>query len=69
MANFTKLIDLSANGNSNVNDSLKKGSIDNPYTQYEHDAFAPGTWPGGYVEGIGFVVPDRPKTALESSYP
>ena len=69
MTKFTKLIDLSTGNGSNTNGNQTKGTQTNPYTQEEHDAFASGTWPGGYVEGVGFVVPDRSKTALDSSYP
>ena len=69
MTQFRELTALSTYNGSNIQTDPTKGTAVNPYTQEEHDAFASGTWPGGYVEGIGYVVPDRQATALESSYP
>lgn len=40
------------------NNNSPKGSINNPYTLAEFNAFENGTWPGGYVEGMGYVAPD-----------
>ncbi len=40
------------------NSSSPKGSINNPYTMSEFNDFENGTWPGGYVEGLGYVAPD-----------
>lgn len=40
------------------NNNSPKGSAGNPYTLAEFNAFENGTWPGGYVEGMGYVAPD-----------
>ena len=48
-----------------INDVLRtstneppKGSYENPYTYGEYEQMTnDGTWPGGFVEGIGFVGP------------
>ncbi len=40
------------------NSSSPKGSINNPYTMSEFNDFENGTWPGGYVEELGYVAPD-----------
>ena len=35
-----------------------KGSSGNPYTQEEYESMLDaGTWPGGYVQGMGYVLP------------
>ena len=35
-----------------------KGSIDNPYSESEYNSMLDnGTWPGGYVEGLGYCLP------------
>lgn len=39
------------------NNNSPKGSINNPYTQEEFESFEDGTWPGGWVEGMGYVIP------------
>ncbi|MCM1311788.1 MAG: C40 family peptidase [Bacteroides sp.] len=44
----------SAQSNSNS----PKGSINSPYTLNEFYDYENGTWPGGYVEGLGYVPPD-----------
>ena len=69
MVKFINHIELTGLEASQQQTDPTKGTVTNPYTQEEHDAFASGTWPGGYVEGVGYVVPDRQVTALESSYP
>lgn len=38
------------------NSNSPKGSINNPYTQEEFESFEDGTWPGGWVEGMGYVT-------------
>lgn len=37
----------------------KKGSAENPYTQKEYEEMCDaGTWNGGYVSGMGYVLPE-----------
>lgn len=36
-----------------------KGSEKNPYTIAEYEGFPSGTWPGGYVEGMGYIPGTR----------
>ncbi len=41
---------------TNSGDGNGKGTADNPYTISEFYAFSEDEWPGGYVEGLGFVA-------------
>ena len=34
-----------------------KGDVDDPYTFDEFNSYDPALWPGGYVEGLGNVLP------------
>lgn len=43
---------------TNESSSSPKGSSDNPYTLEEFNAFEEGTWPGGYVDTMGYVLPE-----------
>jgi len=51
-------------GNTSGNGESPKGSIDNPYTEAEFNNMCnAGTWTGGYVEGIGYCLPNAEVTA------
>jgi hypothetical protein len=45
-------------GNGNTHWERNDGSSGNPYTQEQLDNWEEGCWPGGYVEGWGYVMPD-----------
>lgn len=46
----------------------KKGSADNPYTQKEYEEMCDaGTWNGGYVSGMGYVLPEVVVTGSSNS--
>lgn len=47
-----------SNSNSNEsNNTSPKGSFTNPYTEEEFNAIPEKEWKGGYVEGMGYVLP------------
>ena len=56
-----------------------KGSVDNPYTEAEYEALLENdTWPGGYVEGLGYCgkavivtasYPDSDSMGSDDSWP
>lgn len=56
-----------------------KGSVDNPYTEAEYEAMLENdTWPGGYVEGLGYCgkavivtasYPDSDSMGSDDSWP
>jgi hypothetical protein len=54
--NKLKKITLSAKSENTVSD-MSKGSIENPYTMEERNNFGEESWPGGYVEGLGYLPP------------
>ena len=58
MTEIKKYSISSSNESTNQNSGAAKGTKDNPYTVEEYNSFADGTWPGGFVEGIGYVLAD-----------
>lgn len=61
----TKNMSEKENGGNN---SPKKGSAENPYTQEEYEEMCDaGTWNGGYVSGMGYVLPEVVVTGSSSS--
>lgn len=47
--------------------SAPKGSASNPYTQSEYESMLEaGTWPGGYVEGLGYCMKEVVITGSDS---
>lgn len=52
----------------NAYSNVPKGSYDNPYTIREFEAFPLGTWPGGWVETLGYVESDTLKTPTNGYY-
>ncbi|MCM1311780.1 MAG: hypothetical protein NC206_05015 [Bacteroides sp.] len=63
--NSAKPASYAASAQSNSNSP--KGSIDNPYTLTEFYDYENGAWPGGYVEGLGYVPPDTVIWGSQSS--
>lgn len=50
------------------NDTAAKGSASNPYTQKEYETMLDNdTWPGGYVEGLGYCLKGVTVTASSSN--
>ncbi len=48
-----------SNGAGGLDSNAPKGSVNNPYTQVEYESMlAAGTWTEGYVEGMGYVLPE-----------
>ncbi len=45
------------NGNNNGNNTAPKGSMKNPYTEEEYKNIPEEQWKGGYVVGMGYVLP------------
>lgn len=47
------------NSSSHSSDGAAKGTSSNPYTQAEFEEMVNnGTWSGGYVEGLGYCLPE-----------
>ncbi|MCM1372769.1 MAG: hypothetical protein NC113_05475 [Bacteroides sp.] len=41
----------------NDGSNAPKGTANNPYTESEYESMVEnGTWPGGYVEGLGYCL-------------
>jgi hypothetical protein len=58
MTKILKKVQLSAEQNTPKSADYKKGTQTNPFTQVEMATLQEeGTWNGGYVEGMGYVVP------------
>ena len=49
------------------NSGAAKGTAENPYTEEEFETMLDnGTWPGGYVQNMGYVMKE---VVVSSSYP
>lgn len=57
MVKIIKKVKLNAPKRSSSSSDPTKGTQENPYTQEEFYAFEPDEWPGGWVEGMGYVLP------------
>jgi hypothetical protein len=55
MSKLKKIV-LSEKSEATVSDALK-GSAANPYSKEEKALFSEESWPGGYVEGLGYLPP------------
>lgn len=73
MTKILKKVQLSAEQSTPMSADPTKGTAENPYTQEERAAFPQGTWPGGFVQGVGFVPGTKgnpePMTSPSISYP
>ncbi|MCQ2111980.1 MAG: hypothetical protein MJY95_01410 [Bacteroidaceae bacterium] len=67
MAKVIKKMNLSAESSTEVNEAVLKGTPENPYTQEEMTTFGDGTWPGGFVEGMGYLPPSTIGVGSSSS--
>lgn len=57
MTKLIKKVTLDRMSNTQRATDPTKGTAANPYSLAEMESSASGTWPGGYVEGVGYVTP------------
>ena len=58
MTTTIKKVTLKSLKGGNTHVDFSKGTVSNPFTQEEYQTLRQtGTWPGGYVEAMGYVAP------------
>ena len=68
MTKILKKVQLSTEQSTPKSADPTKGTVTNPFTQVEMATLQEeGTWNGGYVEGMGYIVPMMMMNDLESS--